>query len=38
MRETRRLLATVPERDLEAVVRFFETMDAARTNGPAMRR
>jgi len=37
-RETRRLLATVPERDLEAVVRFFETMDAARTNSPAMRR
>jgi DNA-binding MarR family transcriptional regulator len=29
-RETRRLLATLPERDLEAVVRFFETMAAVR--------
>jgi DNA-binding MarR family transcriptional regulator len=28
--ETRRLLATLPERDLEAVVRFFETLHAAR--------
>jgi hypothetical protein len=28
--ETRRLLATLPERDLEAVVRFFETLRAAR--------
>jgi DNA-binding MarR family transcriptional regulator len=27
--ETRRLLATLPERDLEAVVRFFETMRRA---------
>jgi DNA-binding MarR family transcriptional regulator len=30
--ETRRLLATLPERDLEAVVRFFETLAAAGTN------
>jgi DNA-binding MarR family transcriptional regulator len=29
--ETRRLLATLPERDLEAVVRFFETMAQARS-------
>lgn len=29
-RETRRLLATLPESDLNAVVRFFETMQAAR--------
>jgi MarR family transcriptional regulator, organic hydroperoxide resistance regulator len=29
-RETRRLLATLPERDLEAVVRFFETMAEVR--------
>ena len=29
-RETRRLLATLPERDLEAVVRFFETLAAVR--------
>jgi MarR family transcriptional regulator, organic hydroperoxide resistance regulator len=28
--ETRRLLATLPERDLEAVVRFFETLAAVR--------
>jgi MarR family transcriptional regulator, organic hydroperoxide resistance regulator len=28
--ETRRLLATLPERDLEAVVRFFETMAKVR--------
>ncbi len=28
--ETRRLLATLPERDLQAVVRFFETMSRAR--------
>lgn len=28
--DTRRLLSTLPERDLEAVVRFFETMGAAR--------
>jgi MarR family transcriptional regulator, organic hydroperoxide resistance regulator len=33
--ETRRLLATLPERDLEAVVRFFEAMQAARANLPA---
>jgi MarR family transcriptional regulator, organic hydroperoxide resistance regulator len=31
---TRRLLATLPERDLEAVVRFFETLHAARV-GPS---
>lgn len=30
--ETRRLLATLPERDLEAVVRFFEAMDAVRAD------
>lgn len=37
--ETRRLLATLSERDLEAVVRFFETLGVARlddqTNPPA---
>jgi DNA-binding MarR family transcriptional regulator len=33
--ETRRLLATLPERDLEAVVRFFETLAAARVDGGA---
>ncbi|MGA7341457.1 MAG: MarR family transcriptional regulator [Terracidiphilus sp.] len=32
--ETRRLLATLPERDLEAVVRFFETLGAARVDPP----
>jgi DNA-binding MarR family transcriptional regulator len=30
-RETRRALATLPERDLEAVIRFFETLRTART-------
>ncbi len=29
--ETRRLLATLPQRDLEAVLRFFDTLDTART-------
>src|SRR5271156_2001141 len=29
--ETRRLLATLPQSDLEAVVRFFETLQAVRT-------
>ncbi len=29
--ETRRLLGTLPEQDLEAVIRFFETLRAART-------
>jgi hypothetical protein len=29
-RETRRLLATLPQSDLEAVVRFFTTLGAAR--------
>jgi DNA-binding MarR family transcriptional regulator len=29
--ETRRLLATLPQSDLEAVVRFFETLEAVRT-------
>ncbi len=29
--ETRRLLATLPQADLEAVVRFFEAMHAVRT-------
>jgi len=28
--ETRRLLATLPRRDLEAVIRFFKTMRANR--------
>jgi MarR family transcriptional regulator, organic hydroperoxide resistance regulator len=32
--ETRRLLATLPQDDLEAVIRFFETMDAARRSSP----
>jgi DNA-binding MarR family transcriptional regulator len=32
--ETRRLLATLPERDLETVVRFFETMAKARAQTP----
>ncbi len=38
--ETRRLLATLPERDLEAVVRFFEAMRAVRAdpNGPVASR
>jgi MarR family transcriptional regulator, organic hydroperoxide resistance regulator len=31
--ETRRLLGTLPQRDLEAVVRFFETMGAHRIGG-----
>jgi DNA-binding MarR family transcriptional regulator len=31
-RETRRLLATLPQGDLEAVVRFFEKLGAARTD------
>ena len=30
--ETRRLLATLPERDLQAVVRFFETMSGVRAD------
>jgi DNA-binding MarR family transcriptional regulator len=30
--ETRRLLALLPQSDLEAVVRFFETLHAARTD------
>jgi MarR family transcriptional regulator, organic hydroperoxide resistance regulator len=29
-RETRRLLATLPRRDLEAVIRFFQAMSSAR--------
>jgi DNA-binding MarR family transcriptional regulator len=33
-KETRRLLATLPERDLAAVVRFFATMHAARPKAP----
>jgi DNA-binding MarR family transcriptional regulator len=32
-KETRRLLATLPQSDLEAVVRFFETLQAARMDG-----
>jgi DNA-binding MarR family transcriptional regulator len=31
-KETRRLLATLPQGDLESVVRFFETLSAARLN------
>lgn len=31
-KETRRLLATLPQSDLEAVVRFFETLSAARVD------
>ena len=34
--ETRRLLATLPQGDLEAVVRFFETLQAARIDRDAM--
>ena len=34
-RETRRLLATLPERDLDAVIRFFETLREARVDGKA---
>jgi hypothetical protein len=30
-RNPRRLLATLPQSDLEAVVRFFETLEAVRT-------
>jgi DNA-binding MarR family transcriptional regulator len=33
--ETRRLLATLPERDLEAVVRFFDTLGAVRAGSGA---
>ena len=33
--ETRQLLATLPQRDLEAVIRFFETLGAARTGDGA---
>ena len=32
-RETRRLLASLPSSDLEAVIRFFETLREARTSG-----
>jgi DNA-binding MarR family transcriptional regulator len=32
-RETRRLLATLPQSDLEAVIRFFTAMSAVRANG-----
>ena len=34
--ETRRLLATLPEGDLEAVVRFFETLHEARRDNAAL--
>jgi DNA-binding MarR family transcriptional regulator len=34
--ETRRALATLPQSDLEAVVRFFETLHAARTDRDAL--
>jgi DNA-binding MarR family transcriptional regulator len=33
--ETRRLLATLPSSDLEAVIRFFETLHEARSGGDA---
>jgi DNA-binding MarR family transcriptional regulator len=33
--ETRRLISTLPERDQEAVIRFFEAMGAARIRGEA---
>jgi DNA-binding MarR family transcriptional regulator len=33
--ETRRLLATLPSSDLEAVIRFFETLREARTDRDA---
>jgi MarR family transcriptional regulator, organic hydroperoxide resistance regulator len=33
-RETRFLLATLQQRDLDAVIRFFETLAAARAGGP----
>ena len=33
-RETRRLIATLPQRDLEAVIRFFEAMSAVRNGEP----
>ena len=36
--ETRQLLGKLPKRDLEAVVRFFETMDAARMESAVVRR
>jgi DNA-binding MarR family transcriptional regulator len=36
-KETRRLLSTLPEPDLEVVVRFFERLEAARTNSRAIR-
>jgi DNA-binding MarR family transcriptional regulator len=35
--ETRRLLSMLPEGDLEAVVRFFETLEAARVNNSTAR-
>jgi DNA-binding MarR family transcriptional regulator len=34
--ETRCLLATLPQRDLEAVARFFETVDGARAKSDAL--
>src|SRR5579859_5926256 len=37
-KETRRLLATLPESDLEAVVRFFETLAAARMDSKELLR
>jgi MarR family transcriptional regulator, organic hydroperoxide resistance regulator len=37
-KETRRRLATLPLRDLEAVVRFFETMHATGADGNNMRK
>jgi MarR family transcriptional regulator, organic hydroperoxide resistance regulator len=36
--ETRRLLATLPPRDLDVVIRFFETMGAARMSDGAHKR
>src|SRR5271156_1341341 len=33
-RETRRLIGTLPKADHTAIIRFFETLQAARTDGP----
>jgi hypothetical protein len=35
-RETRRLLATLPQSDLEAVIRFFDALGVARTDSGAV--
>ena len=36
-KETRRLLATLPQQDLEAVVRFFQTLESARKDGSTVK-